>query len=115
MAITNGPALDSISADAREWYNTNRQYLIDILTEDAPSGSVTLTPAEQYQLYVESGSNGLATMRARFMNLYRGYPDAISRTEAQMARYITRMNQIGQLLRTNRPAANYLGAPNVGL
>lgn len=106
MAITNGKELTKVQDDARVWYNSTRQWLIDMLTEDAPSGTVSLTPQEQFARYQSSGPAGLAAMEARFMNLYRGYPDMHSRVSAQMARYISRMNQIGTLIRQGSPEVN---------
>ncbi|HXH05377.1 MAG TPA: hypothetical protein VNI83_02185 [Vicinamibacterales bacterium] len=100
MPLVTGPELDKIVAEAREWYATTRQWLIEQLSEGYPYGTKPLSPIEQLMRYMEVRMDPQA-WRALVMMLedrYRGLPDARDRVERDLQAYVRRMEALRQRL-----------------
>lgn len=98
MPLLSGPILDKLKEELTEWYATRRQQLIAAMEEDHPYGTIKISVDEQYQNFMDSTPDDLASMVAQLRNKYRGLPNASQLVSRDMATYFRSMMRQRQKL-----------------
>lgn len=96
MPIISGPQLDKLKADALDWYYKMRTKLIADLEKGYPYGAVHLTPAEQYQNFIQMQPEDWSALIAQLTNRYRGEPHSEQLVNADLSAYAQKMLEYGQ-------------------
>ena len=95
MPIVDGPTLDKLVKEGKEWYNLMRQRLITDLERDGyPYGTVKLTEEEQLYKYLAMSPMDWSDMTARLLQKYRGRVDALKLAGQDMQRYRQHMEVV---------------------
>lgn len=95
MPMLSGPELDEVRDAAIKWYYTMRQFLIEKLESGHPFGAVHLTPAEQFQNFIQMAPEDWSALIAQLTNRYRGLPNTQELVNADLANYTRKMLSYG--------------------
>lgn len=95
MPVISGPELDRLKKDAMDWYYDMRQRLIEDLERGYPYGAVKLSPAEQYQNYIQMQPEDWTGLIAQLTNRYRGLPDQDRLVNNDLSSYVRKMLDYG--------------------
>lgn len=111
--LLTGPELDSVVAEATDWYKAERKFLIDALLAGAyPYGTVPLTEAEQVQNYDNMTPEGFAALRNTIMQIYKGDADIQDKTQRTLDAYDAHMQRLKRIQSQSLPLAS---APGEGV
>lgn len=94
--LLTGPELDEIERELKAWYVETKAWLIKMISNPYPYGAVPLSPREQYENFLRMQRNDWLAMREALYRIYRGDPEAFTKVEEEIKRFVQRMEAYGK-------------------